>query len=46
MSRLVRKGILSREEAISKLEDQPTLRLKEIMNELSIRDTDLPTFNG
>jgi tRNA(Ile)-lysidine synthase TilS/MesJ len=41
LSQLVRKGLMSREEAIGKLEDQPAERLEEIMKELNIRESDL-----
>jgi hypothetical protein len=45
MSLLVRKGLMSREEAIRKMEDQPEQLLKEIMEELGIRDVDLPALS-
>jgi tRNA(Ile)-lysidine synthase TilS/MesJ len=41
LSHLVRKGLLSREEAIAKLEDQPREHLRKIMEELGVVDNDV-----
>lgn len=45
LSRLIRKGLMTREEALAKIKDQPLKEQREVMFELGITDADVLQLN-
>ncbi|HOP62738.1 MAG TPA: hypothetical protein PK906_05150 [Spirochaetota bacterium] len=46
LSHLIRKGLMTREEALAKISDQPVKQQQAVMKELGITENELDTLNG